>query len=289
LAARSSQAGTCHADALIRSLAAELTGLVTGEEHTVRGLWHWWYRRPPSEQSLDEIVAQASTGKVSRRRLFATLTTLGVSASAAGTFAGAAEWMHHHQSNASGGGTPHGLQLQQQYLQQQRFLQQEQQLLQQQQFRQHQQHLEAQAQGANATPTPNDASTPAALRDPTLQARLDAIVHDYHPDAVVHDMLTVGPIQGHDAIRAHKAQEFLRFSNLEFEVTRRYAVQDQVVAEWVARGMLHGEFKGLVGNGNPFEIPGVTLVSRDEQGKIVKESIYYNLAHVRRSLGTSLA
>jgi steroid delta-isomerase-like uncharacterized protein len=248
-------------------------------------LWHRWHHPPSCEQPLDEIVEQVCSGKVSRRRMIVTLTALGVSASAAATFEGAAEWMQHHKSNAPGGGARHGLQ--QQYLQQQQFLQQEQHLLQQQQFRQHQQHIEAQTQGANATP--NAASTPAALRDPTLQARLDAIVQDYHPDAVVHDMLAVGPIQGHDAIRAHKAQEFLSFSNLEFEVTRRYAVQDQVVAEWVARGTLNGEFKGLVGNGSSFEIPGVTLVSRNVQGKIVKESIYYNLAHVQRCLGTSPA
>ena len=224
----------------------------------------FWRRQPPSEQPLDEIVEQASTGKVSRRRLIATLTALGVSASAAATFAGAAEWMHHHKASAPGGGAPQSLQ----------------------ELR-HAQHIAAQTQGANATP--NAAFAPATLSDPALQARLDAIVQDYHPDAVVHDMLSGAPIQGHDAIRAHKAQEFLSFSNLDFEVTRRYTVQDQVVAEWVARGRLHGEFKGLVGNGSSFEIPGVTLVSRDAQGKIVKESIYYNLAHVQRYLGASLA
>jgi len=226
----------------------------------VRGFGH---RQPPSEQPLDEIVEQASAGKVSRRRLIATLTALGVSASATATVVSAAEWIHHHPSGAPGGGAPHDLQ----------------------QHRQHQQHIVTQTEGANATP--NAAFTPAALRDPALQARLDAIMHDYHPDAVVHDILSGGSIQGHDAIRVHKAQEFLSFSNLDFEVTRRYAVQDQVVAEWVARGILHGEFKGLVGNGSPFEIPGVTLVSRDARGKIVKESIYYNLAHVQRYLGTS--
>jgi SnoaL-like polyketide cyclase len=230
----------------------------------VRGFGH---HHPPSKQSLDEIVEQASTGKVSRRQLIATLTALGVSASATATVVGAAEWMHHHLSGTPGGGAPHGLQHDHQH----------QQL--------HQQHIVTQTQFANATP--NAAFTPAALRDPALQARLDAIMHDYHPDAMVRDMLSGGSIQGHDAIRAHKAQEFLSFSNLDFEVTRRYAVQDQVVVEWVARGILHGEFKGLVGNGSPFEIPGVTLVSRDAGGKIVKESIYYNLAHVQRYLGTS--
>ena len=230
----------------------------------MRGFGH---RQPPSEQPLDDLVEQASTGKVSRRQLIATLTALGVSASATATVVGAAEWIHHHPSGAPAGGAPHILPQHRQH----------QQL--------HQQHIVTQTQFANATP--NAAFTPAALRDPALQARLDVIMHDYHPDAVVHDMLSGGSIQGHDAIRAHKAQEFLSFSNLDFEVTGRYAVQDQVVAEWVARGILHGEFKGLVGNGGPFEIPGVTLVSRDARGKIVKESIYYNLAHVQRYFGTS--
>ncbi len=222
----------------------------------------FWQRQLPSKQPLDEIVEQACTGKVSRRRLIATLAALGVSASAAATFVGATEWMHDHKAGAPGGGvpqSPHHL-------------------------RQHQQHIVTQAEGANATP--NAAFTHAARNDPALQARLEAIVQDYHPDAVVHDMLSNGPIQGHDAIRAHKAQEFLSFSNLNFEVTRRYAVQDQVVAEWVAHGTLDGEFKGLVGNGSSFEIPGVTLVARDAQGKIVNESIYYNLTHVQRYLGT---
>jgi len=229
----------------------------------VRGFGH---RQPPSEQPLDEIVERASTGKVSRRQLIAALTALGVSATATATVVGATEWMHHHPSGAPDGGAPHRLQHHRQH----------QQL--------HQQHIITQTEGANATP--NAAVSPSALRDPALQARLDAMMRDYHPDAVVHDMLSGAAIQGHDAIRAHKAQEFLSFSNLDFEVTSRYAVQDQMVAEWVARGRLNGEFKGLVGNGRHFEIPGVTLVSRDARGKIVKESIYYNLAHVQRYLGT---
>jgi hypothetical protein len=122
------------------------------------------------------------------------------------------------------------------------------------------------------------------MNDPALQARLDAIVGDYHPHAIVEDMLTPASIQGHDAIRLHKGQEYLSFSSLDFRLTRRYAVKDQVVAEWVASGRLNGEFKGLVGNGERFEIPGVTVVTRDAQGKIVKESIYYELAHVQRYL-----
>lgn len=208
----------------------------------------FWKSKRISEQHIDEIVEQAGQGRVSRRHLVAALTTLGVSASAAATFVAAVEWKQHQQHNVQ----------------------------------KHDQHLAAQKHGANSTP--NSAPTSDVLNDPALQKKLDAILQDYRPDAVVKDMLSSEPIQGYDAIRLHKAQELLSFSKLDFKITGRSAVGDQVIAEWVASGVLTGEFKGLTGNGDSFEIPGVTVVSRDVHGKIMQESIYYNLSHVQRYL-----
>ena len=207
----------------------------------------WKSKREPN-QHIDEMVEEASQGKVSRRRLVAALTALGVSASAAATFAAASEWQQRQKHNVQ----------------------------------KHDQHLAAQKQGANTMP--NSAPTPGALNDPAFQNRLDTILEDYRPDAIVKDMLSREPIQGYAAIRRHKAAEFLNFSKLNFQITHRAAVGDQVVAEWVASGVLTGEFKGLTGNGDAFEIPGVTVVLRDAHGKIIKESIYYNLSYVQRYL-----
>jgi hypothetical protein len=207
----------------------------------------WKSRRMP-EQHIDEMVEQAGQGKVSRRHLVAALTTLGVSASAGATLVAAAEWKQRQKHNVQ----------------------------------KHDQHLAAQKHGTNSTP--DAAPTSDALNDPALQKKLDAILQDYRPDAVVKDMLALEPIQGYDAIRMHKAQELLNFSKLDFQITRRSAVGDQVIAEWVASGVLTGEFKGLTGNGDSFEIPGVTVVSRDAHGKIMQESIYYNLSYVQRYL-----
>lgn len=207
----------------------------------------WMSKREP-KRPIDEMVERASQGKVSRRHLVAALTAVGVSASAAATFVAAAEWKQRQQHNVQ----------------------------------KHDQHLAAQKHGANSTP--NTAPTSQSLNDPELQKKLDAILQDYRPDAVVNDMLSRDPIQGYDAIRLHKAQEYLNFSKLDFQITRREAVGDQVVAEWVASGVLTGEFKGLTGNGDSFQIPGVTVVTRDAYGKIMKESIYYNLSYVQRYL-----
>jgi steroid delta-isomerase-like uncharacterized protein len=220
----------------------------------------FWHSKRQPEQRIDEMVELASKGKLSRRRLVASLTAVGVSASAAATFVAAAEWLKSHEHATQAPSSPR----------------------EQQNLQRHDQHLSAQKQGSNLTP--NAAPSTDALSDPALRERLDAMLHDYHPDALVEDMLSRAPIQGHEAIRAHKAQEFLSFSSLDFRITRRSAVGDQVVAEWVASGTLNGEFKGLIGNGESFEIPGVTVVSRNAEGKIVKESIYYDLTHVQRYL-----
>ncbi|HEX8917830.1 MAG TPA: ester cyclase [Chloroflexota bacterium] len=219
----------------------------------------FWKPVPEPQQNIDDVMQQAREGKVSRRRLITSLTALGVSASAAGTIGAAAEWLRSRDRSAPAQGG-----------QEQRNIQQ------------HDHHITTQLHAANSTP--NAAPTPEALSHPALQARVDALLQDYHPEAIVEDMLSALPIVGHDAIRLHKAQEFLSFSKLNFRMISRYAVKDQVVAEWVASGVLDGEFKGLIGNGDAFEIPGVTVVSRDAAGKIVKESIYYNLAHVQRHL-----
>jgi hypothetical protein len=200
------------------------------------------------EQRIDEMVEQASHGKLSRRHLVTSLAAVGVTASATATIVAAAEWIQREQHN----------------------------------IQKHDQHLATQKQAVNSTR--NTVLTEEVLNAPALRGRLDAVLQDYHPDAVVEDMLSLKPIKGYEAIRLHKAQEFLSFSNLDFQITRRYAVGGQLIAEWVASGILNGEFKGLIGNGESFEIPGVTVVSRDAAGKIVKESIYYNLSHVQRYL-----
>jgi steroid delta-isomerase-like uncharacterized protein len=67
-------------------------------------------------------------------------------------------------------------------------------------------------------------------------------------------------------------------------VTHRYAHGDEVVAEWVARGTVKGQFLGLAGHGRTIEMPGVTVVTR-RAGKVVKEALYYDLAALRRQLG----
>ena len=72
--------------------------------------------------------------------------------------------------------------------------------------------------------------------------------------------------------------------DLQIQVTNRVAHGPQVVVEWVATGTHTSDFPGLTASGRAFSISGVTVVVR-ENGKIVREAIYYDMQEVRRQLG----
>ncbi len=72
--------------------------------------------------------------------------------------------------------------------------------------------------------------------------------------------------------------------DVQIAVTNRIVHDNQLTVEWTATGTHKGDFPGLPASGRPFSIHGVTVVVR-ENGKIVRESIYYDMAEVHRQLG----
>ena len=83
---------------------------------------------------------------------------------------------------------------------------------------------------------------------------------------------------------ARKCIGMAAIPDLQIQVTNRLAHGPQVIVEWTAAGTHTGNFPGLPASGRPFSIRGVTVVVR-QQGKIVRESIYYDMQEVRRQLG----
>ena len=71
---------------------------------------------------------------------------------------------------------------------------------------------------------------------------------------------------------------------LKINVTKRIVHGNQLTVEWVASGTHAGNYPGLVASGRSFSIPGVTVVVR-QNGKIVRESLYYDMNEVRQQLG----
>ena len=131
----------------------------------------------------------------------------------------------------------------------------------QQHIQQHQQHMAHQASG-----------------------NVQQLQHDYHENAIVEDSMFPHPIVGHEAILARKGAGFASMPDLTITSTNRIVHGDQLTVEWVASGTHKHDYPGLPATGRAFSIPGVTIVVR-RNGKIVRESLYYNMAEVQRQLG----
>lgn len=141
----------------------------------------------------------------------------------------------------------------------------------------HQIHVKRQGQATVGGPV--SASSLDAQRAQYLQAILD----DYADDAVVDDPMFEAPIVGKNAIAERKLAEITSIGNAAIDVTHRFAHGDQVVAEWVLRGTHQGDFLGFVATGRHIEVRGMTIVTR-ANGKITRESLYYDVAGVQRQL-----
>ena len=134
----------------------------------------------------------------------------------------------------------------------------------------------------------NDAAKHLQLHDQHItnqaQGNVDALHDDYAQHAVVEDSMYPAPLVGRDSIMARKNIIITAASDSRITVTNRLVHGNQVTVEWIATGVHTGDLPGLPASGRPFSIRGVTVVIR-EDGKIVRESLYYDVAELRRQLG----
>jgi steroid delta-isomerase-like uncharacterized protein len=117
------------------------------------------------------------------------------------------------------------------------------------------------------------------------QGNLDQLQHDYAEHAVVEDSMHPHPFIGRAAIIARKSAGFAAIPGLKINVTNRIVHGNQLTVEWIATGTHSGNYSGLMATGRTFSIPGVTVVVRHD-GKIVRESLYYDMKEVQRQLGS---
>ena len=111
-----------------------------------------------------------------------------------------------------------------------------------------------------------------------------ALQHDYAEHAVVEDGMYPEPIIGRAAIMARKGTGLAAVSDFQLTITNRVVHGNQLSAEWVATGTHSGDLPGMPATGRRFALRGITVSVRQD-GKIVREAIYYDLDHLRRQIG----
>ena len=116
-----------------------------------------------------------------------------------------------------------------------------------------------------------------------VQGDVGSHMADYAEHAMVDDPLFSAPFSGKAAIAARFAAEIASVPDRAITVLKRTAVGAQLIVEWEARGTHSAPFFGIGGLGRPYVLRGTTLVTR-EQGKIVRESHFYDAAALRRQI-----
>ena len=116
------------------------------------------------------------------------------------------------------------------------------------------------------------------------QGNKHALHEDYAPNAVVEDSMYSEPLVGRSAIMARKGMGMGAIPDLQISITNRVVHRNQVTAEWVATGTHNGDLPGMPATGRPFTLRGVTVTIRHD-GKIVRESIYYDVRDLHRLIG----
>ncbi len=116
------------------------------------------------------------------------------------------------------------------------------------------------------------------------QGHLDQLYNDYAEHAVVEDSMHPHPCVGRAAILSRKSAGMEAIPGLKIHVTNRIVQGNQLTVEWIASGTHTADYPGLAASGRSFSIPGVTVVVR-QNGKIVRESLYYDMNEVRQQLG----
>lgn len=111
------------------------------------------------------------------------------------------------------------------------------------------------------------------------QGNLGQLHDDYAEDAIVEDSMHPRPFVGRQAIIARKGLGMAATSNMQINVTNRVVHGNQITVEWLATGTHTGELAGVAASQRDFTLRGVTVTVRRD-GKIVRESLYYNPAEL---------
>jgi steroid delta-isomerase-like uncharacterized protein len=111
-----------------------------------------------------------------------------------------------------------------------------------------------------------------------------ALQEDYAPHAIVEDSMHPEAFVGREAIMARKSVGMAAIPDLQINITNRVVHGNQVSAEWVATGTHTGDLPGMPATGHPFTLRGVTVTIRHD-GKIVRESLYYDVSDLHRQIG----
>lgn len=101
----------------------------------------------------------------------------------------------------------------------------------------------------------------------------------YAEDGVI-EVAGLNQVNGREAIAQNMAEWFETFKDVKLGFSRVWVKGDTMVLEWVINGKHHGELFGVKGTEQPIGHYGLSVVTFNADGKVVRESRYGELGAV---------
>lgn len=118
-----------------------------------------------------------------------------------------------------------------------------------------------------------------AARDP------DAMAAHWHPDGI-GDLVPIGILRGPAAVRSFFCELFAAVPDAELVVLKMVVDSQGAAVQWRMRGTFTGaSFQGLEPTGRTIELRGCDCLEVDEDGKLTRNTAYYDGADFARQVG----
>lgn len=115
--------------------------------------------------------------------------------------------------------------------------------------------------------------------------KVDLIFTD---DCIYEDVPSLEKYSSKDQVKAALQEDFTWCSDLKLKFVSSFVTEDRAAVEWIWSGKQTGDIKGLIkATGKPFSIRG-TAIMEFEDGKIKRNSDYYNGGDFLYQLGVKL-
>ncbi len=110
----------------------------------------------------------------------------------------------------------------------------------------------------------------------------------YADDAVI-TVAGLNEVSGRDAIAANMAEWFETFKNVKLGFSRVWVKGETMALEWVINGTHSGELFGVKGTEQPIGHYGLSIVTFNSDGKVLRENRYGELGAVMTQIGGAKA
>lgn len=108
----------------------------------------------------------------------------------------------------------------------------------------------------------------------------------YADDGVI-SVAGLNEVSGREAIAQNMAEWFETFKDVKLGFSRVWVKGETMVLEWVINGKHHGELFGVKGTEQPIGHYGLSIVTFNQDGKVVRESRYGELGAVMTQVGAA--